>query len=125
MRFRTNVTLLAVALVLATAPMLVASDAVTQCGAVQMKAVAAVYKALIAEATSACVAGSAGHPQPVDAAKLTDATNKLNAALQAAIDKFGDAQCFEKPTTTPANVISLSQNLANQFCLVPSPTPTP
>jgi hypothetical protein len=112
------------ALLLASAPILLASDAVSQCGAAQMKIVGAFFKALAGESTKACGAGSAGHPQPVDSAKLTEITDKLNAALQTTIDKFGDANCSQKPTQVASSAITVAQGLANRLCLAPSPTPT-
>ena len=125
MRARLNVTIVALAVILASAPMLLASDAVSQCGAAQAKALATIFKGLLAEATKACVAGSAGHPQNVDAGKLTELTSKVNAALQASIDKFGSGNCSQPANVDPANLISSAQRLANELCLVPSPTPTP
>ena len=125
MRFPVQATVVASALLLTSAPVLLASDAVSQCGAAGSKILGTFYKVVVSEGTKACVAGSAGHPQPVDSAKLTAATDKINAALQGAIDKFGDANCFQKPTATAGNTIDTAQTLANELCLVPAPTPTP
>ncbi len=126
MRFSLNATIVALAVMLISAPMLLASDAVSQCGAVQAKVLGTLYKSLLDEATKACVNGSAGHPQSVDVAKLTDVTNKVNAALQKSIDKFGSGNCYQSVANIdPANLISTAQALAAELCLVPSPTPTP
>jgi hypothetical protein len=124
-RIAPRATVWAAALLLVSAPVLLASDAVTECGSAEAKILGAFLKGVTAEATKACVAGFAGHPQPVDSAALTALTDKINGQIQAAIDKFGDANCFQKPNGTADNTISTAQNLANELCLVPSPTPTP
>jgi hypothetical protein len=123
MRSLVNATMVASGLLFLAAPNILAADAVTQCGAAQLKAVAATYKTYIAEGVRACVAGSAGHPQSLDTAKLIAATDKVNAVIQATIDKFGVANCFTKVPVDANNVINLAQEVANQLCLAPSPTP--
>ena len=119
------VTLVVATFILAGVPVTIASDAASQCGAAGAKVEAELIKGVVTEATAACVAGSAGHPQPVNAAKLTALTDKVNADAQKAIDKFGDANCAIKPNNAAGDTIDTAQRLANELCLAPTATPTP
>ena len=125
MRFWVKATIVALPPVIGAASGIFAADAVTQCASAQLKAVGAIYQAFAKEATRACVAGSAGNPQPINTATLIEATNKLNAVIDSTTAKFGPSNCFQTAPVDPANVIDLAQDTANNLCLVPSPTPTP
>ena len=117
--------MIAIALALAGASFAISGDDVTACGSAQLKAYNNVYQALLKEATRACAAGSLGSPAPLDAAKMTAAEDAFNAAVQAAIDKFGAPNCFVTMALSPGDVLSSAQGIADQLCIVPVPTPTP
>ena len=84
-----------------------------------MKASAAFAKAVLLEATRACVAGSAQNPGQVDVAKLQAAVDKQNAAFQAASDKFGAPNCFTVGEATLESAITVAENFSKRLCRVP------